>query len=250
MFISISVILKVIDMEFCVYCHTNTVNGKKYVGITKQKPTYRWQCGKGYRKNVLFYRAIKKYGWDSFTHDILASGLTEEEAKKEEVMLIRKLRLTDPAHGYNITAGGDGTTGYKHTEEAKAVMSEKKIGTHASDETRKKISISNTGKKRTEEQKAHYSESAKKRDNTASTQRLYEHRYNRKGAHNTEEAVEKSAVKRAKPCMCIETGKIYLRGASEASRDLGLNSNSAVRRVCEGVRSHVHGYHFRYLEAE
>ena len=34
--------------NYTVYCHIFP-NGKRYVGITKQKPEYRWDNGNGYR---------------------------------------------------------------------------------------------------------------------------------------------------------------------------------------------------------
>lgn len=58
-------------------------------------------------------------------------------------------------HGYNLTAGGEGTIGYKHTEDTKLKLSRMKKGipTHKqSDETRAKISFANKGRKLTEEQ--------------------------------------------------------------------------------------------------
>ena len=39
----------------------------------------------------------------------------------------------------NLTYGGEGCVGYKHSEEAKELMRERQLGTHVSEETRKKM---------------------------------------------------------------------------------------------------------------
>lgn len=92
---------------FCVYMHTNKINDKKYIGITCRNPKLRWQNGKGYINNEYFYRAILKYGWDNFEHDILYRNLTKEQACLLEVELIKQYHTQYPKYGYNITAGGD-----------------------------------------------------------------------------------------------------------------------------------------------
>lgn len=86
--------------SWTVYAHI-APNGKMYVGITKRDPIKRWESGWGYRTSQHFFRAIKKYGWDNFQHEIIASGLTEDEAKNMEILLINKLDLTNPNIGYN-----------------------------------------------------------------------------------------------------------------------------------------------------
>jgi len=69
------------NKNFVVYKHTNIANGKVYIGITSQLPQQRWgKNGSGYKPNTYFWRAIQKYGWDHFTHEILADGLTKEQA--------------------------------------------------------------------------------------------------------------------------------------------------------------------------
>ena len=52
-------------------------------------------------------RAVEKYGWDSFEKEVVASGLTKEEAGHFEQLLIRKLDLMDRKYGYNQTSGGE-----------------------------------------------------------------------------------------------------------------------------------------------
>lgn len=111
------------DKTYCVYCHTNKINGKRYIGQTCQEPEQRWRNGCGYKKQV-FYNAILLYGWDNFSHEILAEGLTKEEADQLEIQLISEFKTTNPLFGYNISLGGSsGTTGRHHTEETKKKIS-------------------------------------------------------------------------------------------------------------------------------
>ena len=74
--------LEIYNGTYCVYCHINKVNGKKYIGITKTDVNKRWHNGAGYKGQPKFYRAIQKYRWSGFDHEIIASNLTESEAKK------------------------------------------------------------------------------------------------------------------------------------------------------------------------
>ena len=124
-------------------------SNKRYIGITCQKEKERWANGKGYRKQSYFYRAIEKYGWDNFEHIIIARGLTEDEAKWLEVELIREWNTTNQNKGYNISIGGEGGNGCKHTEEWKEEHSKKvsgennpMFGRQHTEETKRKISES------------------------------------------------------------------------------------------------------------
>jgi len=130
--------------DYYVYCHTSPSN-KKYVGISCN-PEKRWNAGKGYSKNYRFYRAIKKYGWDSFRHEIIARDLSIEEAKEMEKMLIEKWKLTDFKHGYNLREGGDGSPSL----ESRAMMSASRMGNK-----------NRAGQKRTPEEKRKISDSLK-----------------------------------------------------------------------------------------
>ena len=93
--------------KYKVYCHTNKANGKRYVGITGKALSERWRNGEGYRNNDYFYRAITKYGWNGFTHKILASFSREEDALKMEEELISEWNTCNPEYGYNILSGGN-----------------------------------------------------------------------------------------------------------------------------------------------
>lgn len=81
-------------MKYCVYCHTNKINGKKYIGITSQKPEHRWRNGEGYKNNEYFYHSIQKYGWHNFSHEILYTDLSKIEAENLEIKLIAEYDTT------------------------------------------------------------------------------------------------------------------------------------------------------------
>jgi hypothetical protein len=129
--------------NYCVYKHTSP-NGKVYIGITGQDPLRRWQNGYGYRLNAYFFKAIVKYGWDNFTHEIVQAGLTKEEACTIEVELIDLYGSTDPAKGYNLSHGGEHSTPTQETRqkisEANRGRKPHTYGKHLSAEHRRKIS--------------------------------------------------------------------------------------------------------------
>lgn len=108
------------DCIWSVYAHISPSN-KYYVGITSQKPERRWRNGDGYKHNKHFANAISKYGWDNFQHEIVASNLTEDEAKNFERILIEKLQSNNSKYGYNRSSGGDAA---RHCDETKWLLRE------------------------------------------------------------------------------------------------------------------------------
>ena len=99
--------------------HINKINNKKYVGQTVygDNPKRRWSNGNGYRTQSYFWKAIQKYGWENFEHEIVASNLTKKEADNFEILLIEKFDTANPLFGYNVALGGGGTLGRHPTEE-------------------------------------------------------------------------------------------------------------------------------------
>ena len=90
--------------KYCIYKHTSP-SGKVYIGQTCMKPEDRWRNGRGYRNQLLFYRAIQKYGWENFTHEILFDGITKEEADMWEIFLIHIYKRKKIS--YNLDSGGN-----------------------------------------------------------------------------------------------------------------------------------------------
>lgn len=126
-----------------VYCFTNQVNGKSYVGITDRTIDYRW-C-----KHVIaanngseyhFHRAIRKHGVDAFERNVLEECYSIEELKLAERRWIWLLATNKQELGYNMTFGGDGVFGLQMTEESRQKMREAKLGTKQTEKHRRKIS--------------------------------------------------------------------------------------------------------------
>lgn len=109
--------------EFRAYLLTNSVNGRRYVGITGTSLSKRWRRHRqkaraGTRRPL--YAAMRKYGEGSFCIEELGVFASWEAACRAEVTLIRDLGTRREQRGYNITAGGEGTPGRKITDSEKA----------------------------------------------------------------------------------------------------------------------------------
>lgn len=120
------------NIKFYVYCFTNKVNGKVYVGKTKNiEKRYNEHKGADGRCPA-FHNAIAKYGIDGFKFHILNEYNIEKEALDAEIYYISQYRSNIRKYGYNLTEGGDGTSGYKRKE--------------TSSETRLLLSLATLGK--------------------------------------------------------------------------------------------------------
>ena len=113
------------ENNYKIYVHINKINGKIYIGQTKQSLNERFGYnGHGYKGCRKFYNAIKKYGWDNFQHVLLLDNLSSELANIIEEELIKKYDSIDK--GYNLTTGG--CNGYQTSEESNKLKSISKIG--------------------------------------------------------------------------------------------------------------------------
>lgn len=132
--------------EYTVYVHIDP-EGKRYYGATKMDVNRRWKRnGRGYIHNKYFTNAIKKFGWSNIQHIVVARGLSEDEAYWLEVKLIKEFDTTNPNKGYNISKGGKGWMGCKHSEDYKKKLSKANKGKHHTEDAKKKIGDANRGK--------------------------------------------------------------------------------------------------------
>lgn len=224
--------------NYIVYRHTSP-SGKMYIGITQQKARKRWDYGHGYIKQPYMYRAIQKYGWDNFEHEILLEGLTKEEAELAERLFIGYWDLTNRDKGYNIDNGGYGWG--KHSEETRHKMSQQRKGKYAgennpmygrkhSEESKRKMSEARLGRK--------YSEETKRRMSVAKRGKRYPN-------------CGKGALKLMKRVACIDvkTNDIIntYKSLKNAQEQTGIPTGN-ICACCKGRLRTAGGYKWKYLE--
>lgn len=173
-------------MKTIIYCATNTITNKQYIGLTSRPLKVRIK--QHYEVSspcVALKRALIKYGEDAFIWSIIHTCQESDNPLELEEFYIKKLNTLAP-NGYNLMSESNGIRtiseetrrkmseaqkGRKLSDETKRRMSESakrvpneirrqnalgnknRAGKKASDETRKKLSESHKGRQHTEEQK-------------------------------------------------------------------------------------------------
>lgn len=139
-----------------IYKATNKVNGKSYIGQTvkplKSRITEHRSAARYYRDGCHFHNSIRKYGIESFVWEVLCKCESVEDLNYTEILFIEKFNTFN--NGYNLTTGGYGSPGIKGEKNSK-------YGKKVSNETRQKMSESQTGKKLSEETKSKISNAKK-----------------------------------------------------------------------------------------
>ena len=219
--------------QYIVYAHVNKINGKIYIGQTKDVKR-RWRSnGIEYQKSPYFYHAIQKYGWNNFQHIILKEKLTKEKADQYEQYYIKYYKTQEK--GYNIRDGGSKALAESTKEKLSQIAKNRgawkgdlnprhidplrgerngMFGKHHTKETKQKISKALTGRTLTEERK------------------------------NQIKTFMNTKHPRAKKVRCIETGEIFssARKAAEAYN----TAHSCITRVCNGERKTTLGKHWEW----
>jgi group I intron endonuclease len=138
---------------FYVYKITNKISGKVYVGKAKdalKRFRTHLKIAKGGkekypRKFHAIHAAMVKYGIDSFTFEIFREVETECEAFLVEQKTILDLKINN-LPTYNLSNGGEGNSGWQHTEEAKQKMSKSRKGKIFTEEHKQALSAAQSGK--------------------------------------------------------------------------------------------------------
>ena len=98
-----------------IYCYTNLINGKKYVGQTiNPEKRYNQHKSSAFNEkdkdyNTPLHRAFRKYGYDNFNYEIILSTSSLDILNELEIYFIDKYKTQVP-NGYNILEGGNNSS--------------------------------------------------------------------------------------------------------------------------------------------
>lgn len=279
--------MEIYNGPYCVYIHTNKINGKMYVGQTiyGDDPNKRWKNGTAYRNSPHFWNAIQKHGWDNFEHEVVASHLTLSEANHFEELLIAILNTMDPDVGYNAKSGGennilseetkkrigDAHRGIPLSDETKKKLSEIRKGRILSEEHKRKLSAAQKGKNKkplSEEHKKHLSEAQKgktvseetrrkisesERGKTVSTEtrkKLSEAQKGKKASEETKRKLREIQAYRKKPINQYDkNGNLIQRWDSMRDAAYALNINEQnISACCRHVLKTAYGFVWEYAD--
>lgn len=243
-------------------------DGKIYIGqtinIDQRKRRYKYEAFKG---QIKLWNHCKKYNWNPITTmeiiEELYCGHGKAFINEREVFWIN--HYNSYILGLNSNAGGHGNLGIKHTDKTKKILSIKTIEqwSKMSDEDKNsrslKISINNTGKKRSDASKlkTKLTKQLNPFKHTPDSKKLISNRNignkKRVGKKHTETTkikisqAKKGKVidKLCKKVYCI-TNNITYNSTVEASKNLHLNQGK-VSMVCNGKRLSTGGYKFKFL---
>ena len=120
----------------CIYKIENKINGKCYIGQTKD-----FRSRKSYHKTVfngtVISRAIRKYGWHNFDIEVIDKDRKTRHIDACERHYIRKYNSLVP-NGYNVASGGHATKSV--SKETKRKISESQKGKTLTEDHKRKIS--------------------------------------------------------------------------------------------------------------
>ena len=238
---------------FYTYAHSKPDDTIFYIGKGQRRRAWAKD-----NRNQHWLNIVAKHGQPKV--QILAKWKTEQEATEHEKFLILCFRDM----GYklaNVTSGGEGISGYKHTPETIKLLTEHHKKLQNLPEQKLKTSI----RSKLQMQNIEFRE--KVRSAALAHMALPENRErSRQGAILQNSSLEfrqkqrERAIQRmkqskyrllmAKPCMCVETGQIF-QSQAEAAKWIGKNARpqSISRSVC-GKRKTAYGYHWKSVDKE
>lgn len=108
-----------------IYCFTNKINHKKYIGQSINQPSERYNLHKSNHLNInsneydsVIHKAMRKYGFENFSYEIISNYIDDQNILNLlEIYYIKAFNCQIP-NGYNVDAGGKNAS-HSYTEEQK-----------------------------------------------------------------------------------------------------------------------------------
>ena len=207
-----------------IYKYTSPSN-KIYIGQTIHEHT-RYMRHKRTEGDNKFHRAIKKYGFEKFTYEVIFTIDNDDRKRiKEKLDFMERyyIRKYDSLNnGYNLTEGGEGGSG-KHTEEFKKMMSDKmkenNPAWNMTDEWRQHIGDSQRGKKMSQEFCKKTSERMKSNNPMKNPEVAAKMALSKNGKHLSEEHKKKISEAQKGKKVTVETKQKMSIASKNRQRD-------------------------------
>jgi group I intron endonuclease len=159
-----------VSPKFHIYKIRNKTTNKVYVGYTGKKNAkdrfsehLKEAFSETPRYNSHLYKAMRKYGIDSWDMTVVDCAYSIEEAREKEKRYI--VEFDSKKNGYNSTDGGEGTSGLKWTNEQKEKASKNAYVRTDEHKKRQSLVLKNNHSKINETRKTEkYKEEQRKRN--------------------------------------------------------------------------------------
>jgi len=233
---------------FCTYAHHKPDGTLFYIGKGSAKRAHAKDNRNPHWKNI-----VAKHG--GYKVEILANWPTEAEAFEHEKFLIscfRDLGLTLA----NVTSGGDGASGHKHSVKSRAKMSAFQSVFQYTEKMRLTRKMCGEMSKLPERRAAQSALAKQQMSDPENRER------SRAGALKLVSDPEFIAAQRvralkrmqdpnfrymmANPCVCVETGQVF-KSQADAARFVGGRSQT-ISKAISGTRQTAYGYHWKNQE--
>jgi hypothetical protein len=214
-----------------------------YIGIGSDMTNKR--ANERARRSELWKKIVAK---SEYEIEILMDGITFDEAKLKEIEFIKLYGRIDLGNGTlaNLTDGGDGLINRIFTPEHRRKLSLSQIGKKLSEEQKDKLRKYRIGIPNSPEARAKISKANKGRKNSEALMELL---INRKGKKNPAFGITGAKCKNFKGFIQVFKNGVYLgkyEGIRHCAESFGVEATK-VSAVINGRRNHTGGYIFKRI---
>jgi group I intron endonuclease len=237
-----------------IYKITNKINGKYYIGksIKDKIPFWRHVNNAERGKKYIFSRAIRKYGKQSFSQEIICHRDCVDDLNMAERYYIKKFRSNILGYGYNMTEGGDGGDLFSSktpeerkeiTEKRSKAISKAQIGIPRTDKAKKALSKA---------QKLLWCDPIYREKQTIAFRKTIEKtrlndpkKFSRISKKNWENAVYRNKHEKKYIIIYPDGHSEIIQGMKRFCRENNLNSGNMIA-IASGKRRHHKGFRVKY----